>query len=115
MKIAISSSGDSLAAHTHGLFGRCDYFVIADTETGEASAIKNDSAEAATGAGTACAQALFNHGVQAVISGKVGPNAYEVLKAAGVGIFLAPPGITVQEALEKFKAGSLTEMQIQRF
>ena len=36
MKIAISASGDSLAAHTHGLFGRCDYFVIADTETGEA-------------------------------------------------------------------------------
>ncbi len=63
MKIAISSCGDSLAAHTHGLFGRCDYFVIVDTETGEASAIKNDSAEAATGAGTACAQALFNHGV----------------------------------------------------
>ena len=49
------------------------------------------------------------------MSGKMGPNAYEALKAAGVGMFLAPPGITVQEALEKFKAGSLSEMQIQRF
>ena len=115
MKIAISACGDSLSAKTHALFGRCDYFLIVDTETSEASAIKNDSAEAATGAGTACAQALFNHGVTTVISGKVGPNAYEVLKAAGVGIFLAPPGITVQESLDRFKAGSLPEMQIQRF
>lgn len=115
MKIAISSSGDSLTAQTHGLFGRCDYFVIVDTETGQSTAMKNDSAEAATGAGTACAQALFNHGVKAVISGKVGPNAYEVLKAAGVAIYLSPPGLTVQESLDKFKAGSLPAMQVQRF
>ena len=115
MKIAISSNGDSLAAQTHSLFGRCDYFVIIDTETGESTALKNKSADASTGAGPACAQELFNAGVKAVVSGKIGPNAYETLKAAGVGIFLAPPGITVQEALDKFKAGSLTEMQIQRF
>jgi predicted Fe-Mo cluster-binding NifX family protein len=115
MKVAISACGDSLAAQTHGLFGRCDYFVLVDTETGESVAIKNDSAEAATGAGTACAQALFNHGVKAVISGKVGPNAYEVLKAAGVIMYSAPPGISVQEALEKFKAGSLPKNEVRRF
>jgi predicted Fe-Mo cluster-binding NifX family protein len=115
MKIAISACGDSLTAKAHALFGRCDYFMIVDTDTGENTAIKNDSAQAATGAGTACAQTLFNHDVGAVVSGKVGPNAYEVLKAAGVAIHLAPPGITVQEALEKFKTGSLPEMQVQRF
>jgi len=115
MKIAISSSGDSLMSQTHGLFGRCDYFILADTETGESVALKNKSAEASTGAGPACAQELFNAGVKAVVSGKIGPNAYEALKAAGFGIFLAPPGITVQEALVRFKAGSLSEMQVQRF
>jgi predicted Fe-Mo cluster-binding NifX family protein len=115
MKIAISSSGDSLAAHTHSLFGRCDYFIIVDTETGESTALKNNAADASTGAGPACAQELFNAGVKAVVSGKIGPNAYETLKAAGMGIFLAPPGMTVQETLDRFKAGSLSEMQIQRF
>ena len=103
------------SAKAHDLFGRCDYFVIVDTETGETSAVKNTSADAATGAGTACAQELFNAGVTAVVSGKVGPNAYEVLKAAGVAIHLAPPGLSVQEVLEKFKAGALPEMQVQRF
>jgi predicted Fe-Mo cluster-binding NifX family protein len=115
MKIAISACGDNLGAHAHGLFGRCDFFIIVDTDTDETTPIKNDSAQSATGAGTACAQALFNHAVEAVVSGKVGPNAYEVLKAAGVAIHLAPPGITVQEALEKFKTGSLPKMQVQRF
>ena len=115
MKIAISACGDSLTAKAHDLFGRCDYFVIVDTNTDEAMALKNKSADAATGAGTACAQELFNAGVTAVVSGKVGPNAYDVLKAAGVAIHLAPAGLSVQEAFEKFKAGSLSEMQVQRF
>ena len=104
-----------MEAKVHELFGRCDYFVIIDTETAEAAALKNTSADASTGAGTACAQELFNAGVTAVVSGKVGPNAYEVLKAAGVNVYLAPPGMSVQEVLDKFKAGSLPEMQVQRF
>jgi len=115
MKIAISACGDTLSAKTHALFGRCDYFIIVDSETNESMVMKNDSAAASTGAGTACAQALFNHGVKAVVSGKVGPNAYEALMAAGVAIYLAPPGLTVQESLDKLKAGSLPAMQIQRF
>lgn len=115
MKIAISACSDSLEAKAHAQFGRCDYFVIVDTDTGDTTALKNTSADAATGAGTACAQELFNAGVTAVVSGKVGPNAYEVLKAANVAIHLAPPGLSVREVLEKFKAGVLPHMQVQRF
>jgi predicted Fe-Mo cluster-binding NifX family protein len=115
MKIAISACSDSLEAQAHTLFGRCDYFVIVDTETGERSSVKNTSAEAATGAGTAAAQDLFNAGVQAVISGQIGPNAYEVLKAAGIIMYSAPAGISVQEAVEKFKAGVLPKNEVRRF
>jgi predicted Fe-Mo cluster-binding NifX family protein len=115
MKIAVSACGNSLESKAHELFGRCDYFVIVDTDTGESSFVKNISAEAATGAGTAAAQDLFNAGVKAVVSGKVGPNAYEVLKAAGVAIFLAPPGLSVQEVLDKFNAGSLPKHEVRRF
>ncbi len=115
VKVAISSSGETLAAKAHSLFGRCDYFVIVDTETGESSSVKNTSAEAATGAGTAAAQDLFNAGVQAVISGQIGPNAYEVLKAAGIAMYSAPAGISAQEAVEKFKAGVLPKNEVRRF
>jgi len=115
MKIAISACGDSLTAKAHAQFGRCDYFVIVDTDTDETRAVKNKSADAATGAGTACAQELFSAKVTAVVTGMVGPNAYEVLKAAGVAMYLAPSGLSVLEVLNKFKAGSLPEMQVQRF
>jgi len=115
MKIAVSACGDSLSAQTHSLFGRCDYFVIVDTETGESSPVKNTSAEAATGAGTAAAQDLFNAGVEAVVSGQIGPNACEVLKAAGIGMYSAPAGISVQEAVEKLKAGALPTNEVRRF
>ena len=54
-------------------------------------------------------------GVEAVVSGKAGPNAYEVLKQAGIDIFLLPPGLKVKDALEKYKAGSLRKMEITQF
>jgi len=109
MKIAISAYGDSLGAKAHKLFGRCDYFVIVDTDTDEISALKNKSANASTGVGTTCAQELVGAGVTAVVTGKVGSNAYEVLKASGVVIYLIPSGLSVRESIEKFNAGSLPE------
>ena len=33
MKIAITSTGNSLESHLDQRFGRCDFFVIYDTET----------------------------------------------------------------------------------
>jgi len=109
MKVAISACGDSLKAKVHKLFGRCNYFIIVDTDTDETTVLKNKAADVLTGAGTACAQELFNAGVTAVVSGKVGSNAFEVLTAANVAIYLVAPGLSVQETLEKFKAGSLSK------
>ena len=115
MKLAICSAGPGLDDDAHDLFGRCDYFLIIDLETGETKAVKNEFAASSTGAGTACAQIIFNEGVEAVVSGKAGPNAYEVLKQAGIDIFLLPPGLKVKDALEKYKAGSLRKMEITQF
>jgi predicted Fe-Mo cluster-binding NifX family protein len=107
MKVAISARGNSLKAKTHKLFGRCNYFVIVDMDTNKITALKNKLAGGSTCVGTACAKKLFSAAVQAVVSGKVGSNAYEVLKASGVAVYLSPPGLSVQETLDKFKAGNL--------
>lgn len=115
MKIAISSTGTGLDDKAHDLFGRCDYFVIVDLETGDTKAIKNEFAGAPTGAGTACAQVVFDEGVKVVISGKVGPKAYEVLNQGEIEIFLSPPGITVSEALTRYQEGSLRKMVITKY
>jgi len=50
-----------------------------------------------------------------VISGQIGPKAYEVFKEAGVEIYLAPPDISAQAAYEKFLSKTLAKMEIRQF
>mgnify|MGYP005838988801 CR=1 FL=1 len=106
MKIAISANGADLNAATSPVFGRCAYYILLDTETMAYEALPNSASGAAHGAGIGAAQSMLNHGVEAVISGNVGPNAFHVLQAANVAVYLSPEG-TVAEAVEAFKAGKL--------
>jgi predicted Fe-Mo cluster-binding NifX family protein len=108
MKICISASSDSLDANVDSRFGRCPYFVIVDSETMEFSAISNDSTNAAHGAGIQAAQTVANMGAKVVITGNVGPNAFNVLSATGIKIVTGASG-SVKEAVEKYKSGQLKE------
>ena len=65
--------------------------------------------------GAACAQILFDEKIKTVISGQVGPNAFEVLTKGDIAVFLSPPGLSIKEVIEKFKNGSLNKMGIKRF
>jgi len=51
MRIAISSSGKTLDAEVDPRFGRCPYFIIADTVTGGFEVADYSSAAAGGGAG----------------------------------------------------------------
>jgi len=84
MKVAISSTGPGLDSEVDPRFGRCQYFIIGDTETMEHGVMDNSSAMAAGGAGISAAQAIVDKGVQALLTGNCGPNAYEVLSSAGI-------------------------------
>jgi len=108
MKVAVSSTSGSLEAQVDPRFGRCPYFIIVDTETMEYEAIQNISAGAMSGAGIQAAQMVADKGVGAVITGNVGPNAFQVLSSAGIRIFIGAYG-TVREAVERFKRGELQE------
>ena len=108
MKICVSASSDSLDDNVDSRFGRCPYFVIVDSETMEFSAITNDSTNAAHGAGIQAAQTVANMGAKVVITGNVGPNAFNVLSATGIKIVTGASG-SVKEAVEKYKSGQLKE------
>jgi predicted Fe-Mo cluster-binding NifX family protein len=110
MKLAISSTGDSVNSPVDPRFGRCMNFLIVDTETMNTTLIPNSSVSAAHGAGIGAAQKVASLGVQAVITGHVGPNAHMALSGAGIEIYTVPYG-TVKEAVEKFKAGNLSRVQ----
>jgi len=104
MKIAISSTSPGLDAEVDPRFGRCQYFVIADPETMEFEAVDNSSAMAAGGAGIAAAQAIAGKGVQALLTGNCGPNAYQVLSSAGIQVITGVSG-SVKDAIEGYRSG----------
>jgi len=106
MKIAISANAASLDANIDPRFGRCQYFIIIDPETMEFETLENSSAMTGGGAGIATAQVIAGSGVEVVLTGNCGPNAYQVLEAAGIKVVTGVSG-KVQEALRSYKSGEL--------
>lgn len=106
MKIAVSSTGKDLNAEIDPRFGRCAYFILADTDTMAFEAFDNANLALGGGAGIQSAQFVASEGAQAVITGNCGPNAVRTLTAAGVKVIVGQSG-SVKSALERFKAGSL--------
>ena len=109
MKVAVTSQGAELASQVDPRFGRAPYFVIAETDGDSFNALGNEqNVNASQGAGIQSAQAIADQGVEALLTGHCGPNAFRALKTAGIRIYVGASG-TVSEALEKFKAGALEE------
>ena len=99
MKVCVSSTGPDLESQVDPRFGRCSVFVIADAETMDFESLANDAAGATGGAGISAAQSVAAKGVEAVITGNVGPNAFTTLSASGIRVFTGASG-TVKEAIE---------------
>jgi predicted Fe-Mo cluster-binding NifX family protein len=114
MKIAVSSTGETLDVPVDPRFGRCMTFLIVDTDTMKAEPVTNSSVNSAHGAGIGAAQKVASLGVKAVITGHVGPNAHMALSGAGVDIYTIPQG-TVREAVERFKKGELSKVSSPTF
>ena len=110
MKIAITGQGKDLSSYIDPRFGRAKWLIVVDTDTGDFEAHDNSvNLNAVQGAGIQTAQNIANLGVEAVISGNVGPNAFKTLNAAGISIFIAEKQ-TVQQAIDSFKAGEPKEV-----
>jgi predicted Fe-Mo cluster-binding NifX family protein len=107
MKVAVTSRGPDVSSEVDLRFGRAKYFIVVDTETGEASAHDNtQNLNAVQGAGIQAGRNVVDLGVEAVITGNVGPKAFSTLQAGGVKIYIGAAG-SVADAIEKFKAGEL--------
>lgn len=106
MKVLVSSTGDSLDAEVSPIFGRCPFFILVDTDTMQVTALPNAAINASGGAGIQASQFVIQQGAQVVLSGNLGPNAMQVLQAAGIPFYPVSGG-TVREAVEAYKSGQL--------
>jgi predicted Fe-Mo cluster-binding NifX family protein len=68
--------------------------------------IPNASQSTVHGAGIQTAQMIAAMGVQVVITGNIGPNAFQALSASGIKVITGTAG-TVRQAVTKFMKGEL--------
>ena len=108
MRICVTAVSGSLEAQLDPRFGRCTYFVIVDSETMEFEAVSNIASSSMTGAGIQAAQTIASKGVNVLVTGNVGPNAFQALSAAGIKVVTGAFG-NVREVVEKYKRGELKE------
>lgn len=111
MKIAISTEGKTVDSVLDKRFGRCDYFQIHNTENGEVKVIENEGKISSGGAGIAASQQLLDEGIDVIITGNLGPNAFKIINKANIKAYQCDE-VSISSVLEKYKKGELTELKM---
>ena len=106
MKVCVTATEKSLDAAIDPRFGRCACFLIVDTDSLEVETLENPNVALGGGAGIQSAQMVAGAGVEAVLTGNCGPNAYSALAAANIKLIVGCSG-SVRDAVEAYKAGKL--------
>lgn len=106
--VAVSSEGPELTDMVDPRFGRAGGFVVVDTETMQTRYLDNGACQAlAHGAGIQTTQAIADMGATVVLTGFVGPKAWQALEAAKVRVGQDLENMTVGEAVKRFVDGKV--------
>ena len=108
MRVAITAQGRELSSEIDTRFGRTKWLIVVDTKTSKINAKRNLVDTVASILGIQTAQNIIELGVEAIITGNIGPNAFTVLNTSGIRIFLSQ-GTTAEKVLALFKEGKLNE------
>ena len=111
MKIAVCSKGNDLNSLCDERFGRCETFVIFDTETKESFAIDNEAKNEGAGAGGKAVKILSNNKVDVVIAPELGPKASDAIKAFEIEAYRTIANLTVEEQIKNFQEGKLEKFE----
>jgi len=107
MKVAVSARGSTTDSDIDERMGRAYWLMIYETKTNSWQAINNEAnRNAINGAGQQTADLLIDLGVEAVLTGEVGPRIFRMLNNAGIEIFLGAAG-TVMDTLVSWHDGEL--------
>jgi len=108
-RIAVTSEGPTLDDQVDPRFGRAAGFIIVDPVTMEFEYLDNGASQArAQGAGIQAAESVVSAGVEAVLTGYVGPKAFQALAATGVRVAQNLENLSVREAVERYIKGDVT-------
>lgn len=111
MKIAVSATGQNKENLLDRRFGRCDYFQIYNTQTGEYSVLSNQGVDSGGGAGIAAASQMIDEKAEVIITGNLGPNAFELIEKAGIKA-CSCDAVPVFRAIDMYQKNQLSEISI---
>lgn len=108
MKIAVTAQEAGLDCPVDPRFGRAKCFVVFDTTTGKHTIHDNaQNLNAPQGAGIQAARTVAELQVEAVLTGHVGPKAFQTLQAAEIAVYAGVSG-SVRDAVDRFVANQLS-------
>lgn len=102
MKVAITSTGNTLDSKLDSRFGRCSFFVIYNTGNQSVEFIPNPNKDNLEGAGPASAQLVASQGVTLVVSGEFGAKVKSIFDSLKIQLVMIPD--------EKKTIGTIMEM-----
>ena len=106
--IAITSESPSLDSLVDPRFGRTAGFLIVDSDTMEFEYVDNGSAQTMSqGAGIQAAENVAQSGATVILTGYVGPKAFQALSAVGIQVGQNLDNMTVRQAIERYTSGSV--------
>ncbi len=112
MRIAFTANGTTWESVIDSRFGRTEFIVVYDEETKEFTTFDNMAIkEEAHGAGTTTVQKLYQMKPDVLITGNgPGENATLALKHLNIQIFVDAHNMTLQQAYENYKSGTLKKL-----
>jgi len=110
VKIAVTSSDGTLEGMVDERFGRAKKLIVYDMGTDTFEVTENSKQmNLAEGAGIQAARNVIDLGVGTIISGHLGPKAFQVLRSAGVDAYTAA-NLTVADAIKQYREGNLNKL-----
>ncbi len=100
MKVAITSVGNTVDSSVDSRFGRCSFFALYDTESGNVEFVENNEKNAIEGAGPAAAQFVASFGVQKVISGEFGQKVKAIFDQLKIELIVIQDEKTVADIIK---------------
>ena len=108
-RVAVVSHGEGLEAPMELHFGICASFVVVDPQTMEWEVIRVEPDGPAKEVNMKGIRAVARSGATALITPQIHPECCMALRALAVAVYIAPEGITVREAIERYERGELEE------
>ncbi|WP_321334335.1 NifB/NifX family molybdenum-iron cluster-binding protein [uncultured Bacteroides sp.] len=100
MKIAITSTSNTLKGQLDSRFARCSYFVIYDTETRHSEIVINPNKDVEEGAGPAAVRFIASYGVSKVVSGEFGMKIKSLLLDLKIQMIMIKEAKSIREIIE---------------